>query len=147
MSAAPRRATRGAAAVGIAQCVALAVAALSVSAWAFVELTKQLALSTAPLLSEGTLFWSLVGAVAVLLLAGVAGAMLWRGRAVGFIVLAMAWLPAVPLGWTAVSSYLGLVVDEEMSRAVSASVVAAGANLVLGLLRGPASSAHPPLAR
>ncbi|WP_262851912.1 hypothetical protein [Mumia quercus] len=147
MSAAPRRATRGTAAVGIAQCVVLGVAALAITAWAFVELTKQLALTTAPLLSEAMLFWSLVGSVAVLLLAGVAGAMLWRGRAVGFVVLAVAWLPAVPLGWTAVSSYLDLVADEEMSRAVTVSLVAAGANLVLGLLRAPASSAHPPLAR
>ena len=57
-----RSANAGAIAVGIAQCVVLGLASLVVATWAFLELTKRLALSTGPLDSERMLFWSLVGA-------------------------------------------------------------------------------------
>ncbi|MFD1826603.1 MULTISPECIES: hypothetical protein [Mumia] len=143
-----RSANAGAIAVGIAQCVLLGLASLVVATWAFLELTKRLALSTDPLDSERVLFWSLVGAVAVLVLVSVAAAMVWRRRVLGFTVLALAWVPAAPLCWIAVASYQDLVVDDAMPGVVAFGVVAGAANVVLGLLlRTPTSSAHPPLAR
>ncbi|MGH1562688.1 hypothetical protein [Mumia sp. DW29H23] len=140
------RTTGGAVAIGIAQCLLLALGSLVVVTWSFLELTKRLALSTEPLSADQVLFWSLVGGTAVLVLASVAALMLWRGRAAGFTVLGLAWIPAAPLAWTTVASYLDLVADDRMPGVVAVSLVLAGANVVLGWVLRTASPTRPPVA-
>ncbi|KAA1423470.1 hypothetical protein FE697_007655 [Mumia zhuanghuii] len=140
------RTTGGAAAVGIAQCLVLTLGSLVVVTWSFLEVSESLVTSTAPLTDSGIVFWSLVGGMAVLVLACVASLMLWRGRAAGFTVLGLAWLPALPLAWVTVTSYLDLVADDRMPGLVAVSVVLCVANLVLGWVVRISPATRPPVA-
>ncbi|WP_370619230.1 hypothetical protein [Mumia sp. Pv 4-285] len=140
------RTTGGAAAVGIAQCLVLVLGSLAVVTWSFLEVSEALVTSTEPLTGVGMVFWSLVGGMAVLVLACVATLMLWRGRAAGFTVLGLAWLPALPLAWVTVTSFLDLVADERMPGVVAVSVVLGAGNLVLGWVLRTTPATRPPVA-